>query len=116
MTYQGGTSATVTVTAYGSSGTTSITATNATSCPHDNSTVVGASVGAVLGGSLVASLVVLLFVVVKRRRKRNQEMPFLNVPQAGRESKSRVEMDSGSNALGTAAQEIDGRQVYQAYN
>jgi hypothetical protein len=99
------------VTAYGNSGTTSVTATNATSCPYDNSTVVGASVGAVLGGSLVASLVVLLF-VVKRRRKRNQEMPFLNVPQAGRESGSRVEMDSGSKALGTAAQEIDGRQVY----
>jgi len=110
-TFQGGTSATVTVTTYRNSGATSITTTNTTSCSHNKSTVVGASVGAAFGGSLVASLAALLF-VVKRRSKQHQETSFLNRPQVGRESGWRVEMDSGSKAQGTAAQEIDGRQVY----
>jgi hypothetical protein len=107
----GGTSATVTVTAYQSSGTTSIGTTNATSCPHDKTTVVGASVGAALGGSLVAVLVALLC-VVKRRRKQDQEVPLPRGPQIGPESGWRVEMDSGSKGPKAPAQEIDGRQVH----
>lgn len=62
------TETTTTTKVVGAAGETADVCSAAGACPKDNSTVVGASVGAVLGAGLVASLIALGF-VLRRQRK-----------------------------------------------
>ena len=79
----------------------------------------GVSVGAALGGTLIASLF-LIFSLLRRRSKNHPEVPYQGMtsggnPLVGRESGWRVEMEtpergSGARNAISVAYEIDGRQ------
>jgi hypothetical protein len=87
-----------------SSSTCSVSAGSEKTCPADKSTVIGASVGAILGTLLIVSLCALFF-VSRRLREQGQKHVDSDTGMAG---EWRTELDA---TKGVMKYEIDGREV-----
>lgn len=110
----GATSATVTTTLYQNSRTATAGITNSTRCTQNKNVVVGASVGAAVGSSLVAGVLFLVF-AMRWRSKKQQAVRAVDVPELQPMPRTawlmEMETPSGRKGARLAAHEIDGKQV-----